>query len=112
MSQGVTTTTTTTTTALGLLLCCSGVARLAPSHIINCPWPQSNNQTINYYYNHRPQKWCMDMAPHALEQMSLTVTTPHPFTTHFSLSPSLSKLHPLSVVDTKLSLHLSDICTT
>ena len=61
---------------------------------------------IIYYHNHHPQKQCTDMATHALEQMSLTVTTPHP-----SLSPSLSKPHPPSVVNAIHSLCPGDSCT-
>src|SRR5882757_2157246 len=40
--------------------------------------------------------------------MSLIVITLHPFTTHFSLSLSLSKLHPPSVINIVLSLHSDD----
>src|SRR6202050_5329459 len=80
-----------------LLLCCSGAARLAP-FCIGKSSMASVKHLIIYYHNHYPQKQCMDMAPHVLEQMSQTVTTPHPFTTRFPFSLSTSKLRPPSVV--------------
>ena len=54
----------------------------------------------------------MDTATHALEQMSLTITISHPFTTQLSLSLLLSIPHPPSVINTIHLLCSGTSCTT
>jgi hypothetical protein len=60
----------------------------------------SVKQLIIYYHNHHLQMQHMDMATCVLEQMSLTVTTPHPTLIHspstcLSLHCYLNLIHPL-----------------
>jgi hypothetical protein len=45
-------------TPLELLLCCSGAARLAPSHVDNCFRPQSNQSLLQPSPKSSMQTWC------------------------------------------------------